>query len=149
GEMARTLLKNRYHVTGYDPDLSAGKQLDDAGGHAMQSVAEVLTTTDILVVSLSTTAALDATVSSILDAIQQSAPKPIIVVETSTLPLGDKARAMETLDSVGITMLDCPISGTAARMKERAWTIFRSGSKTAIEPVQPLLRTFTDNVPNV
>jgi 3-hydroxyisobutyrate dehydrogenase-like beta-hydroxyacid dehydrogenase len=42
--------------------------------------------------------------------------------------------------------LDCPISGTAVRLKERAWTIYASGPKRAFEQVQPIFRVFTDNV---
>jgi len=45
--------------------------------------------------------------------------------------------------------MDCPISGTAVRMKDRAWTMFVSGSKAAHKRVEPVLRVFTDNVPYV
>jgi 3-hydroxyisobutyrate dehydrogenase-like beta-hydroxyacid dehydrogenase len=46
-------------------------------------------------------------------------------------------------------VLDCPISGTAVRMKERAWTVFCSGDRSAYERVKAMLQVFTDNVPHV
>jgi 3-hydroxyisobutyrate dehydrogenase-like beta-hydroxyacid dehydrogenase len=61
----------------------------------------------------------------------------------------DKNLCAKTLKQVGITTLDCPISGTAVRIKDRAWTIFASGTKTAFKTVHPLLTVFTDNVPYV
>ena len=74
---------------------------------------------------------------------------PPIVIETSTLTMADKNLCAKTLKSVGISVLDCPISGTAVRMKDRAWTIFASGPKAAYKLALPVLQVFTDNVPYV
>ena len=46
-------------------------------------------------------------------------------------------------------MLDCPISGTAKRMKEGAWTIFVSGRKSACKSVSAIFEVFTRNAPYV
>ena len=63
--------------------------------------------------------------------------------------MADKNLLAKTLSSVGISALDCPISGTAVRMKDRAWTIFASGTKAAYKKALPVLEVFTDNVPYV
>src|SRR5262249_39554858 len=73
----------------------------------------------------------------------------LIVIETSTLPIADKERAMQRLQRVGITLLDCPISGTARRMKEGSWTMFVSGNAATSKRVQPILAVFTRNTPYV
>ena len=44
---------------------------------------------------------------------------PSVVIEMSTLPIADKKRARMRLARAGWTALDCPISGTAVRLKER------------------------------
>jgi 3-hydroxyisobutyrate dehydrogenase-like beta-hydroxyacid dehydrogenase len=67
----------------------------------------------------------------------------------STLPIADKRRAREKLGRAGWTVLDCPISGTAARLKDRHWMIFASGERRACGRVRRLLRVFTDHVPYV
>jgi 3-hydroxyisobutyrate dehydrogenase-like beta-hydroxyacid dehydrogenase len=72
-----------------------------------------------------------------------------LVVETSTLPIEDKQAFAAAMKRAGLDVMDCPISGTAVRMKDRAWTMFVSGSKAAYKRVEPVLRVFTDNVPYV
>ncbi len=147
--MAETLLRSGRAVVGYDIATAARQRVKQAGGRVLASAAQVAQESDVVIVSLSTSAALAATVEAILAAQRPAQAQRLIVVETSTLPLDDKLAAAKALQRAGITMLDCPISGTAARMKERAWTIYCSGPKAAIRQVQPLLRTFTDNVPDV
>jgi putative dehydrogenase len=148
-EMAETLLRNGHRVVGYDITPAAKQRLKKAGGKIMPSATEVANAADVVIVSLSTTAALDNTVERLAAAKPRVGANRLVVIETSTLPLEDKLRAMKTLQRAGITLLDCPISGTAARMKDRAWTVFCSGPKPAVKRIQPLLHAFTDNVPNV
>lgn len=149
GEMAEALLRNGHAVVGHDIAPAAKQRLKQAGGRVLPSATAVAEAADVVIVSLSTTAALDATVGALVAARRDPGAQRLVVIETSTLPLEDKLAARKTLQRAGITLLDCPISGTAARMKERAWTVYCSGSKAAIRRVQPLLRTFTDSVPDV
>ena len=67
----------------------------------------------------------------------------------STLPLADKRRARTRLARARVIALDCPVSGTAVRLKERTWTIFASGARAACTRVQPVLAVLADNVPYV
>jgi len=147
--MAHELVKVGYDVSGYDIDAAACERLEKMRGRPLSSAADVAAIADVLIISLSTSTALDVTVEKIVAAGRPAGAKPQIVVETSTLPIVDKLRALTSLNAAGITVLDCPISGTAERMKERAWTVFCSGSKAACDSVQPLLKVFTDNVPYV
>ena len=72
-----------------------------------------------------------------------------VVIETSTLPIADKERARQSLARVGVTLIDCPISGTARRLKEGAWTMFVSGDAKACRKIAPVLAVFTRNAPYV
>jgi L-threonate 2-dehydrogenase len=56
---------------------------------------------------------------------------------------------MQRLGRAGSTLLDCPISGTAVRMKQGAWTIFASGSAAAVKRARPIFDVFTQNAPYV
>jgi putative dehydrogenase len=149
GEMAESLLRQGYRVVGFDVASAAMQRLTQAGGEALPSAAEVAGIAPIVIVSLSTTAALAATVQGIASARQAGDSRELVVIETSTLPLADKQGALEVCEAAGIVLLDCPISGTAARMKDRAWTVYCSGQAAAVQQVEPLLGVFTDNVPNV
>lgn len=143
--MAEALLAQGYRVTGYDIRAQACRRLKKAGGQPLASATAVARGADVVITSLATTAALADTVEKIA----ASKHAGLIVVETSTLPIADKERALHALKRAGIETLDCPISGTAVRMKEGAWTIFASGAKAAFKRVQPVLGVFTKKVPYV
>jgi putative dehydrogenase len=147
--MAQELIHSGYRVAGYDIDSAARSCLKKMGGRPLSSAAAVAASADILIVSLSTSAALASTVEKIAAAARPAGAQRQVVIETSTLPIDDKQRARKALQRCGIALLDCPISGTAARMQERAWTIFCSGSKAMYARVRPVLKAFTDNVPYV
>ena len=146
GAMAEALLAGGYQVVGYDVLPAARDRLKKASGRPLASSTAVARSADIVITSLATVAALN-------DAIEKIAgvkrPRCRIVIETSTLQLADKARAMQRLKRAGIATLDCPISGTAVRMKEGAWTIFASGDTAAFRRVEPILKVFTSRVPYV
>jgi 3-hydroxyisobutyrate dehydrogenase-like beta-hydroxyacid dehydrogenase len=146
GTMAEALLKQGYAVCGCDIDAKAQARLNRAGGVCLSSAAEVAGRSDVVIVSLSTSKALAQVTESIASVPKaQWAHKPI-VIETSTLPMTDKDACAQALGKLGIVTLDAPISGTAVRIKERAWTFFVSGKETAYRKVVPLLQVFTDKV---
>jgi 3-hydroxyisobutyrate dehydrogenase-like beta-hydroxyacid dehydrogenase len=149
GGMAQALLSAGWRVVGYDPAPRAQARLRRAGGQVATSATAVAEQTDIVLVSLATVAALDDVVGKLAQARRAKGDAPLLVVETSTLPLADKERANRRLAEAGMSTLDCPISGTAVRLKERAWTIYASGPQAAYRKVEPMLRVFTDNAPYV
>ncbi len=149
GAMARELIKGGWSVVGFDIDQAACQHLKKSGGRVLASATQLAVEADILIVSLSTSAALEMTVKQIALAKRPAHASSQILLETSTLPLADKHAAYQTLKKAGVSVLDCPISGTAERLKQRAWTVFCSGSKSAYQKVLPILKVFTDNTPHV
>jgi len=146
GAMAQALLAAGRDVCGYDVRAPARRRLKKAGGRLLASSAAVAARADIVITSLATVEALAEVTRQIAHAGRNGGHRTRIVIETSTLSLADKERAMRTLQHLGIAMLDCPISGTAVRMKEGAWTIFASGKRAAFQRILPLLNVFTQNV---
>ena len=149
GAMAEALLAAGYKVAGYDVLALPRERLKKAGGRPLRSSTAVAASADVLITSLATVAALDDAAEKIAAASRPKARPGLIVIETSTLPVEDKQRAMRRLRRAGITLLDCPISGTAVRMKQGAWTIFVSGAAAACRRVKPVLGVFTRNAPYV
>ena len=148
GAMAEALLEAGFDVAGYDVRSAARSRLRKAGGKALASAEAVAAQAEVMITALATTAAFDDVVARIAASGRQQGPQRV-VVETSTLPLEDKLRARKRLAQSGIAMLDCPISGTAVRMKQGAWTIFVSGSAAAAKRVARVLSVFTRNAPYV
>jgi 3-hydroxyisobutyrate dehydrogenase-like beta-hydroxyacid dehydrogenase len=151
GAMANVLIGAGYRVIGYDVRTKPRQRLKRDGGRPMPSCGAVARNADVLITSLPSVAALDDVVAEIAAAratVRKPEPR-LIAIETSTLPIADKVRAMKSLKRVGITALDCPISGTARRMKEGAWTIFVSGNANACREIKPIFDVFTRNAPYV
>ena len=146
--MAQTLIQKGYDVHGYDIDPGAVKRLKKAGGVVAKSVKDISLVCPVVIISLATTKALSSVVSELSLSLKETR-NSCLVLETSTLPLEDKNKAYKELTKVGALVMDCPISGTAARMKDRAWTIYVSGPKKALPKVEPIFKTFTDNIPYV
>ena len=149
GMMAEALCAAGYSVVGYDPVAAARARLKKAGGRALASATAVAQTADIVITSLAKAAVLEDVVNKITQAKRSKNQPPLIVIETSTLTLADKERAQQALATAGIQTLDCPISGTAVRMKSGGWTIFASGPQAAFKRVKPILNVFTQNFPYV
>ena len=148
GAMAEALLSAGYEVLGYDPAPPAARRLERAGGRALGSSTAVAQRAGIVITSLPSSGALAAAVADICGA-ARSIHRRGVLVEMSTLPVVDKRRSRARLARAGWTLLDCPISGTAARLKDRDWMIFASGERRACARVRPLLRVFTDQIPYV
>ncbi len=147
GGMAQALLGCGRAVVGYDPDRAAQRRLQRAGGRALASAAAVAEHADVVITSLATVAALDDVAQKLAAARRAAERAALVVVETSTLPLAAKERARERLARARASTMDCPISGTAVRLRERAWTIYASGPRSAYRRVRPILQVFTDEVP--
>jgi putative dehydrogenase len=99
-----------------------------------------------VITSLAKASALEDVVTKIAAAKRSARQAPLVVIETSTLTLADKESAQRALAAAGVQTLDCPISGTAVRMKSGGWTIFASGPPAVFKCVKPLLNVFTGNV---
>ena len=146
GMMAEALCAAGYSVVGFDPTAPARARLKKAGGRVLTSATAVAATADVVITSLAKASVLEEVVTNIVAAKRSASRAPLVVIETSTLTLDDKARAQKALARAGAQTLDCPISGTAVRMKEGSWTIFASGPQAAFKRAKPVLDVFTKNV---
>jgi len=146
GAMAEVLCKAGYKVCGYDPKPAPCQRLKRAGGKVLTTAAAVARNADVVITSLATVRALVAVSNEVAAA--KSKRKPV-VIETSTLPIADKDAAAALLAKAGMRTLDCPISGTAVRLKEGSWTIFVSGDAASARKCKGIFAEFTRNAPYV
>ena len=146
GAMAEVLLEAGYQVSGFDPKPAALRRLKKAGGTVLSSAAAVAEQSDLVIVSLATARALAVVVAELAAARPKRKP---IIIETSTLPIADKDAAAAALANAGMRTLDCPISGTAVRLKQGAWTIFVSGDAATARKAKDIFAEFTSNAPYV
>jgi 3-hydroxyisobutyrate dehydrogenase-like beta-hydroxyacid dehydrogenase len=133
--ISANVAKAGFAVHGYDLVSGLRSALKNAGGHPAGSAAEVAEKAEIVISSLPSAEALHSVASELT--------ARCIVIETSTLPLEDKNRAFKTLEAKGITLLDCPLSGTGAQARNKDLTVYASGDQAAFEQTRPVLEGFS------
>lgn len=125
--IARNLMAAGFSVSGFDVDAGKTARLATDGVVIRASAAEAARDAAVVLTSLPSTAALEATVASLI-----AAPQPgLIVIEVSTFPIECKEVARERLAGAGITLLDCPLSGTGAQAVTRDLAVYASGEEAA------------------
>jgi putative dehydrogenase len=127
--IARNLIAAGLPVIGFDIVAERREALAAMGGEAARSAAEVAAGVDIILTSLPSSAALDATVAAICT----RAGRGMTVAELSTLPIEVKERNRDALAAAGVTLLDCPLSGTGAQAATRDLVVLASGERDAVE----------------
>jgi 3-hydroxyisobutyrate dehydrogenase-like beta-hydroxyacid dehydrogenase len=141
GAFAKHLLPAGYHVVGYDVAPAALKALTRAGGEAAASGAEVAARTKIIITSLPSPAAMEDAFFGKLG-IAVGARPGSIVIEASTMTLELKERIRRRLARRGVTLLDCPISGTGAQAAAKDIAVYASGTRSAYHRCRPVFEGF-------
>lgn len=138
--MSENLLAAGFKVAGFDINLDALARFATAGGDSKNSVTDVATASDVLLTSLPSVPAL-ATVIAELERAKNARAR--VLVETSTFPLAEKLLAQMRLATVGIEMLDCPLSGTGEQAKTRDVLVYGSGDATLFERLRLVFDGFS------
>jgi 3-hydroxyisobutyrate dehydrogenase-like beta-hydroxyacid dehydrogenase len=141
GAISANLLRAGFSVAGVDVDETRVEALAALGGAAAASPEALARTASTIILSLPSSAALAAVVGG--DAgLLASGRRGLTVLECSTLPLEDKQVAHDALGAAGITLLDCPISGTGGQAATKDIVVFASGERAAYEAAVPVIEGF-------
>jgi putative dehydrogenase len=139
--MSANLLKAGFPVIGYDILPERVELLISKKGRGAASCREVADNSDIVITSLPSVEALHGVVHG-EGGLLTSGKRSLVVIETSTLPLGPKEEALEALKGAGIDMLDCPLSGTGAQAVKKDIVVLASGNKKTCERCVPVFDGF-------
>lgn len=138
GAMAANLVASGFEVIGTDPVGEARAALTKAGGTAVADLGEVARRCRLIILSLPSEGALH----QVCTGIAANGAPGTIVIETGTLPPTGKRNAHDLLAGHGITLLDCPLSGTGAQAKHRDLAVYASGDTEAIRACRPVIEGF-------
>ncbi len=136
--IARNLIAAGHAVSGFDTDPVRLAGLAADGVVACGSAAEAAGGADLLLTSLPTIEALEATVANLVSSPQQG----LIVAELSTMPIEVKQAAHDRLQAAGMILLDCPLSGTGAQAVTRDLALYGSGDEAAFGRARPVFDGF-------
>ena len=144
GAFARHLAAAGWRVLGFDIDATRKRAAAQAGVE-IATVETLAAAAPVIILSLPSPQALDATVA----AIARCELPPRIVVEASTFTLDDKQRAEIALRKAGHVLLDCPVSGTGAQAAVKDIVIYASGDAKAIAKAARMFADFSRATFNV
>ena len=138
GAFARNLLAAGWRVVGYDVDAARRRAMARAGVEIADDAKTLAGEVGTIITSLPKPAALDATVTAIVNA----RVRPRVIIEASTFTIDDKLKAERALRKADHVMLDCPVSGTGAQAKVKDLVVYASGDRRAIRRLRPLFAGF-------
>jgi len=141
GSFAKHLLAAKFGVIGFDPDKKARAAHSTRGGVTAASAAEVARQCNVIITSLPSVRACEAAFFG-KDGIAAGARKGAIVIEASTMPLEVKRDIRERCAAHGITVLDCPISGTGAQAAAKDISVYASGDAAAVKRCDAVFKGF-------
>jgi 3-hydroxyisobutyrate dehydrogenase-like beta-hydroxyacid dehydrogenase len=121
-----------FGIVGFDPDRRRCAELKRKGGQVAASAAAVAVRCTTLITSLPSVKACEAAYFG-KDGIAARKRRGTVIIETSTLPLEVKLDVRERCAAQGITVLDCPISGTGAQAAAKDISVYASGEHTAVK----------------
>ena len=139
--ISENLLNENFAVIGFDILREKTKALKRKNGTPARSCREVADFSDVVITSLPSESSLKKVITGNHGLIE-SKKSGLIVIETSTLSLETKQEAKETLESVGIILLDCPLSGTAAQAAKKDIAVYASGDPIAYGTCTPVFESF-------
>jgi len=136
--ISANLVRAGFETFGYDLLPAPRKVLERVGGIATRSAAQVAAHASVALTSLPSAAALHRVARELA----RNGRRGGIVLETSTLPIEDKRRARAVLGAAGMTLLDCPLSGTGAQAKTGDLSVYASGPRKAYDAAVPVFEGF-------
>ena len=137
GRMARRLVQAGYDLTIFDPSDDAAKPLVELGAHRVNSLAELGSAAEIVLVSLPTPPIVQAAALGPGGISDGSRVK--LFIDTSTTGSTYAKRIAAGLAAKGIVAVDAPVSGGLAGAADGTLAVMVSCPDDAFEKVKPIL----------
>jgi len=141
GRMSKCIVRNGQSVLGFDTNH---EMIVSADAQSAGSVAEVVKSCDIVLLSLPDSKVVEAVVLSD-DGLLANARAGQIIVDFSTAAPESTRKIYDLLKTEGASYLDAGISGGAAAADAGTLTLMVGGEEEILVKVQPVLNNFATN----
>lgn len=143
--MALNLLKAGHHLNVFDLVPAAVKTLTDAGAKSAASASEAVKGADAVISMLPASQHVESLYlgeSGLLAHI----PKKAIVMDCSTISPDSARKVARAAESLGIAMVDAPVSGGTGGAIAGTLTFIVGGEKAALDRARPYLEKMGKNI---
>lgn len=143
--MADSLLRQGFRVQGFDVNPAARAALAERGGIATESAADAARSAQAYVIIVVNSEQAEMTLFG-ADGGAAALPHGSVVLLCSTVRPAFARATGERLASMGIEMLDAPVSGGVARAAEGKLTVMASGTPSAFAKADAVLAALAEHV---
>jgi 3-hydroxyisobutyrate dehydrogenase len=143
--MALNLLKAGHQLSVFDLVPAAVKTLTDAGAKAASSAVEAVKGADVVVSMLPASQHVESLYLGDAGLMNHIA-KHAIVIDCSTISPDSARKVARAAESLGITMVDAPVSGGTGGAIAGTLTFIVGGEKSALEKARPILEKMGKNI---
>lgn len=140
--MALTLKRKGFEVVGTDVAPATRESLAKEGISVRETIGEVVSACDVVILSLPTAAIVEQVVSG-PHGILANAKPGLLVVDTSTSHPETTRRLARALNAAGMNMLDAPVSGGPKGAITGTMAMVIGGAKEDLERAEPILAAMT------
>ncbi|MEM8838267.1 MAG: NAD(P)-dependent oxidoreductase [Pseudomonadota bacterium] len=138
GKLAGSLVRNGFDTLVHDLDDAAVDKLVEKGALRADSPAQMAEKADVMITCLPSPAICAAVVEGDTGLMEGFSPGKIWL-EMSTTDTAEVARLSERLAEIGVSSMDCPVSGGCHRAATGNISIFAGGDRATFEKVLPIL----------
>lgn len=143
--MALNLLKAGHQLCVFDLVPAAVKALTDAGATAAASATEAVKGADVVVSMLPASQHVEGLYLG-ESGLMQHIAKHAIVIDCSTISPDSARKVARAADSLGIAMVDAPVSGGTGGAIAGTLTFIVGGEQSALEKARPILEKMGKNI---
>lgn len=147
-EMSRNLLRAGFVVRVFDVDSAAMDALEKEGAKRSQSVAEAVRDADIVVTMLPDTPQVEE-IALAEGGLLHSPSRGRLFIDMSTISPNATRRIHDALATVGIAMLDGPVSGGPIGARNATLSIMVGGEEEAFRCALPFLKAMGTTITHV
>ena len=146
--MARNLLTRGHQLTVWARRPEAMAPLLTAGAKAGESAAHVAATSEIILTMVTDTRAVEKVVLGERGIARGARPGAVVIDHSTIDPAGARRIAGE-LGTLGVEMLDAPVSGGSAAAEAGTLAIMVGGSKAALDRATPVLSCYATHIVHI
>ena len=146
--MARNLLTRGHQLTVWARRPEAMAPLLTAGAMAGESAAHVAATSEIILTMVTDTRAVEEVVLGERGIARGARPGAVVIDHSTIDPAGARRIAGE-LGTLGVEMLDAPVSGGSAAAEAGTLAIMVGGSKAVLDRATPVLSCYATHIVHI
>ncbi|UXD88096.1 NAD(P)-dependent oxidoreductase [Thalassolituus hydrocarboniclasticus] len=144
--MSQRLLAAGYHLTVWNRNPDKTVALAEAGAQVAASLAELVAVSDVVMLCVTDTAAVEAVVFA-ADGIAASGRSGQVLIDFSSIEPAATRQMAERLETAcGMRWVDAPVSGGVAGAEQGTLAIMAGGDEALIDTLRPLLAPLSQRV---